>query len=72
MFAPFESLEDRLLRGGIAPRHVKRYLRELDEHLSDITEAQAAAGQDAPTGCCPRPCRTWPRRRTGRCHAEAA
>lgn len=49
MSAPFEALEDRLLRGGIAPRHVKRYLRELEEHLSDITEAQAAAGHDAPT-----------------------
>ena len=49
MSAPFEALEDRLLRGGIAPRHVKRYLRELDEHLSDITEAQAAAGHDSPT-----------------------
>ena len=49
MSAPFEALEDRLLRGGIAPRHVKRYLRELDEHLSDITDAQAAAGHDAPT-----------------------
>ena len=49
MSAPFKALEDRLLRGGIAPRHVKRYLRELDEHLSDIAEAQAAAGHDAPT-----------------------
>ena len=48
MSAPFETLEDRLLRGGVAPRHVKRYLRELDEHLSDITEARAAAGHDAP------------------------
>jgi hypothetical protein len=49
MSAPFDSLEDRLLRGGIAPRHVKRYLRELGDHLSDIAAAQAAAGHDAPT-----------------------
>jgi hypothetical protein len=49
MSTPFEALEDRLLRGGIAPRHVKRYLRELGDHLADITEAQAAAGHDAPT-----------------------
>lgn len=49
MSAPFEALEDRLLRGGVAPRHVKRYLRELDEHLSDHAEAQATAGHDAPT-----------------------
>ena len=47
MPAPFEGLEDRLLRGGIAPRHVKRYLRELGEHLADLTAAQAAAGFDA-------------------------
>ena len=48
MSAPFKALEDRLLRGGIAPRHVKRYLRELDEHLCDITETQSGAGHDAP------------------------
>lgn len=47
MSVPFESLEDTLLRGGIAPRHVRRYLRELEEHLSDIATAQAAAGHDA-------------------------
>ena len=45
--SPFRGLEDRLLRGGIAPRHVKRYLRELTEHLTDLTEAQRAAGFDA-------------------------
>ena len=44
MSAPFEALEDRLLRGGIAPRHVRRYLRELGEHLADATEVQRAAG----------------------------
>ncbi len=47
MPAPFENLEDRLLRGGIAPRHVKRYLRELSEHLADLTAAQREAGFDA-------------------------
>lgn len=49
MSAPFEAIKDKLLRGGIAPRQVKRYLRELGEHLADITQAQAAAGHDAPT-----------------------
>jgi hypothetical protein len=49
MSARFKTLEDRLLRGGIAPRYVKRYLCELDEHLSDNAEAQVAAGRDAPT-----------------------
>ncbi len=47
MPAPFDVLEDRLLRGGIAPRHVKRYLRELAEHLADLTAAQRDAGFDA-------------------------
>jgi hypothetical protein len=42
--APFEGLEDRLLKGGIAPRHVKRYLRELSEHLADLTQAQRDLG----------------------------
>jgi hypothetical protein len=49
MSAQFDALESRLLRGGVAPRHVKRYLRELDEHLTDIADAQTAAGHDAPT-----------------------
>ena len=44
MSAPFDALEDRLLRGGIAPRHVRRYLRELTEHLADLTQAEAEAG----------------------------
>jgi hypothetical protein len=48
MPAPFEALEDRLLRGGIAPRHVKRYLRELSEHLADLTEAERATGHEGP------------------------
>ncbi len=43
----FRQLEDRLLRGGIAPRHVKRYLRELTEHLADLTQAQSDLGYDA-------------------------
>ena len=42
----FANLEDRLLRGGIAPRHVKRYLRELDEHLADLIQSQREAGHD--------------------------
>jgi hypothetical protein len=42
----FEGLRERLLKGGIAPRHVHRYLKELDDHLADLTEAQQAAGYD--------------------------
>ena len=46
MSAPFEPLRERLLRAGIAPRHVRRYLRELTDHLADLTERQRAAGYD--------------------------
>ena len=42
----FEALRETLLRAGIAPRHVRRYLRELDDHLADLTEAQIADGHE--------------------------
>ena len=42
----FEGLRERLLRGGIAPRHVRRYLRELEEHYADLYAAQREAGLD--------------------------
>ena len=34
---PFPELRERLLRAGIAPRHVRRYLAELSDHLADLT-----------------------------------
>ena len=37
---PFEALSETLLRAGIAPRHVRRCLRELGDHLADLSEAQ--------------------------------
>jgi hypothetical protein len=40
----FEALRERLLQGGIAPRHVRRYLRELEEHYADLYAAQRQAG----------------------------
>jgi hypothetical protein len=43
---PFEALAESLLKGGIAPRHVRRYLTELSEHLDDLTAQQRAAGYD--------------------------
>ncbi|HEX4178466.1 MAG TPA: hypothetical protein VHY57_08510 [Rhizomicrobium sp.] len=43
---PFEALAESLLKGGIAPRHVRRYVRELDDHLDDLTTQQRAAGHD--------------------------
>jgi hypothetical protein len=44
---PFDAVAETLLKGGIAPRHVRRYIRELDEHLDDLTAEQRAAGFDA-------------------------
>ena len=32
----FETLRERLLVAGIAPRHVRRYLGELSDHLADL------------------------------------
>src|SRR5580692_11265746 len=42
----FDSLRERLLRAGIAPRRVRRYLAELREHLADLTERERASGLD--------------------------
>jgi len=43
---PFEELRERLLKAGIAPRHVRRYLAELNDHLDDLTQAQRDSGYD--------------------------
>ena len=43
---PFDNLAETLLRGGIAPRHVRRYLAELREHLQDLTEQQRKTEHD--------------------------
>jgi hypothetical protein len=43
---PFETVAETLLKGGVAPRHVRRYVRELDDHLGDLTERQREAGYD--------------------------
>lgn len=39
-----EGLRERLLRGGVAARHVGRYLRELQEHAQDLERAQLEKG----------------------------
>lgn len=41
----FDELRERLLRAGVAPRHVRRYLRELREHLADLTAEEEVAGR---------------------------
>ncbi len=41
---PFEDLREKLLRAGVAPRHVRRYLTELNEHLADLIQVQHGTG----------------------------
>ena len=49
MAQSFHKLRERLLRAGVAPRHVRRYLTELADHLADLRgrkkNARAAAGR---------------------------
>jgi hypothetical protein len=42
----FRELRDRLLRAGIAPRHVRRYMRELKDHLADLKVEEERAAHD--------------------------
>ena len=42
---PFNELRERLLRAGVAPRHVRRYLSELDDHLADLIVEEQSAGR---------------------------
>jgi hypothetical protein len=43
---PFEEVHERLLQAGVAPRHVRRYERELTEHLDDLIAMQRARGYE--------------------------
>jgi hypothetical protein len=47
MHSEFEALRETLLREGVAPRHVRRYLVELRDHLADLTARERASGHDA-------------------------
>jgi hypothetical protein len=40
-----DALRERLLRAGVAPRHVRRYLAELAEHLTDLSEEEERSGR---------------------------
>jgi len=40
----FEGLSQRLLRAGIAPRHVKRLISELEAHFVDLVAEQRSVG----------------------------
>jgi hypothetical protein len=41
----FHELRERLLRAGVAPRHVRRYLMELADHLADLRAEEERAGR---------------------------
>jgi hypothetical protein len=45
MAKPFYELRERLLRAGVAPRHVRRYLTELTDHLADLRAEEKHAGR---------------------------
>jgi hypothetical protein len=45
MAKPFDELRERLLRAGVAPRHVRRYLTELADHLTDLRAEEELAGR---------------------------
>jgi hypothetical protein len=40
----FDQLRERLLRAGIAPRHVRRYIAELRDHFDDLVREETTAG----------------------------
>jgi hypothetical protein len=42
------NVRERLLREGVAPRHVKRYVMELRDHLADLVDRECNAGLTRP------------------------
>lgn len=46
MQEPFVDLRERLLRAGVAPRHVRRYVKELTEHLADVIAEERRLGRN--------------------------
>lgn len=40
----FDRLSERLLVAGIAPRHVRRYVRELSDHFDDLVREEKTDG----------------------------
>src|SRR5258708_35168962 len=40
----FENLSETLLRAGVAPRNVRRYLGELRDHLEDLVREELSKG----------------------------
>lgn len=42
----FDELRERLLRAGVAPRHVRRYVAELSDHLADLNAEEEREGRN--------------------------
>jgi hypothetical protein len=40
----YQRLSERLLTAGIAPRHVRRYVRELSDHFDDLVREEIGGG----------------------------
>lgn len=47
MTKSFHELHERLLHAGVAPRHVRRYLFELTDHLADLRTEEERAGRNS-------------------------
>jgi hypothetical protein len=45
MRKPFRELREQLLRAGVAPRHVRRYLTELADHFADLRAEENRPGR---------------------------
>lgn len=45
--ANFKTIEKRLLRGGVSPKHVKRTIRELNHHYADLVAKVKSDGASA-------------------------
>jgi hypothetical protein len=43
----FHELREQLLRAGVAPRHMRRYLRELADHFADLRAEEDRPGRNA-------------------------
>ena len=48
MAKPFHELREHLLQAGVAPRHVRRYVNELTDHLADLRAEEERAGRNPP------------------------
>jgi len=44
----FSGIRERLLRGGVSPRHVRRTMEELESHFADLVAARESTGLSHP------------------------